>query len=54
MRVPPAIIDEHGGKEGSNMDNNEDGDDPGVASSSTRSRLVKFYQIDGVNKSFIV
>lgn len=39
VRLSPAIVDEHSSDEGNNVKNNEDGDDPGVASFSTAARL---------------
>ena len=38
MRVSGAVVDDHGGNEGDQVEDNEDGNEPCVASSSARAR----------------
>lgn len=42
MGVPPAIVYGHGGDEGQDVEDEEDGNNPGVGSSFTAARLEEW------------
>lgn len=42
MRIPPAIVDGHGGGEGHDVENDEDRYNPGVGPSFTTARLEEW------------